>query len=72
MLMCGVLVAFAKEGQLNENDCKRASEKIFSRGPDFNFSRFKLSNRLFLSQTVLSITGKPELNLDYTTSKNKR
>ena len=31
-----------------------------------------MSNRLFLSQTVLSITGKPELNLDYTTSKNKR
>ena len=29
--MCGVLVAFAKEGQLNEEDCKRASEKIFSR-----------------------------------------
>tara|TARA_A100001015_G_scaffold15897_1_gene18573 strand:+ start:2018 stop:3781 length:1764 start_codon:yes stop_codon:yes gene_type:complete len=70
--MCGVLVAFAKEGQLNEKDCLRASEKIFSRGPDFNFSRFKLSNRLFLSQTVLSITGKPELNLEYAKSKNKR
>jgi len=70
--MCGVLMAFAKNNQLNENYCKKASEKIFSRGPDFNFSRFKLDNRLFLSQTVLSITGSPELNLDYTTSKNKR
>ncbi len=70
--MCGVLVAFAKEGQLNEKNCLRASEKIFSRGPDFNFSRFKLSNRLFLSQTVLSITGDPELNLEYSISKNKR
>tara|TARA_E500000331_G_scaffold46908_2_gene39521 strand:+ start:249 stop:2009 length:1761 start_codon:yes stop_codon:yes gene_type:complete len=70
--MCGVLVAFAKKGQLNQNDCKNASEKIFSRGPDFNFSRFKLDNKLFLSQTVLSITGKPELNLQYSISKNKR
>ena len=70
--MCGVLVAFAKKGQLNEYDCLRASEKIFSRGPDFNFSRFKLSNRLFLSQTVLSITGRPELNLEYAMSRNKR
>tara|TARA_Y100000996_G_scaffold220926_1_gene173880 strand:+ start:1825 stop:3585 length:1761 start_codon:yes stop_codon:yes gene_type:complete len=70
--MCGVLLAYAKKGQLNQKNCKKASEKIFSRGPDFNFSRFKFDNRLFLSQTVLSITGKPELNLDYTRSKNGR
>ncbi len=70
--MCGVLVAFSKKGQLNENDCSNAAKKIFSRGPDFNFSRFKLSNKLFLSQTVLSITGNPELNLEYSISKNKR
>ena len=70
--MCGVLVAFSKNGQLNENDCSNASKKIFSRGPDFNFSRFKLSNKLFLSQTVLSITGNPKLNLEYSISKNKR
>ncbi len=70
--MCGVLVAYSKNGQLNENDCSNASKKIFSRGPDFNFSRFKLNNKLFLSQTVLSITGNPELNLEYSISKNKR
>ncbi len=70
--MCGVLVAFAKKGQLNQEYCKEASKKIFSRGPDFNFSRFEMSNRLFLSQTVLSITGKPELNLEYAKSKNNR
>ena len=70
--MCGVLVAFSKNGQLNENDCRNASKKIFSRGPDFNFSRFKLNNKLFLSQTVLSITGNPKLNLEYSISKNKR
>ena len=67
--MCGVLVAFAKEGQLNEKDCLRASEKIFSRGPDFNFSRFKLSNRLFLSQTVLSITGEVTKSRKLTSSR---
>jgi len=70
--MCGVLVAFSKNGQLNENDCINASKKIFSRGPDYNFSRFKLDNKLFLSQTVLSITGNPKLNLEYSISKNKR
>ena len=70
--MCGVLLAFAKKGQLNQKKCLNASEKIFSRGPDFNFSRFELDNKLFLSQTVLSITGNPELNLDYTKSNNNR
>ena len=44
--MCGVLVAYSKNGQLNENDCSNASKKIFSRGPDFNFSRFKLKLKL--------------------------
>ena len=47
--MCGILVAFAKKGTLDENSCSRASKKIFSRGPDFNFSRFKLNGKLFLS-----------------------
>ncbi len=70
--MCGVLLAFAKKGQLNQKKCLNASEKIFSRGPDFNFSRFELDNKLFLSQTVLSITGNPELNLDYTKSNNNK
>ena len=63
--MCGILVAFAKKGTLDENSCSRASKKIFSRGPDFNFSRFKLNGKLFLSQTVLSITGNPQNNLNY-------
>ena len=70
--MCGILVAFAKKGTLDENSCSRASKKIFSRGPDFNFSRFKLNGKLFLSQTVLSITGNPQNNLNYTTSQSGR
>ena len=61
--MCGVLLAFSKNGQLNEKNCINASKKIFSRGPDFNFSRFKKKINFF-SQTVLSITGNPELNLE--------
>ena len=47
-------------------------QKNIFKGPDFNFSRFKFDNKLFLSQTVLSITGKPKLNLEYTKSKNNR
>ncbi|MEC7880553.1 MAG: asparagine synthase-related protein, partial [Chloroflexota bacterium] len=70
--MCGILVAYAKKGTLDENSCSEASKKIFSRGPDYNFSRFKLNGRLFLSQTVLSITGNPRNNLNYTTSQNRR
>ena len=70
--MCGILVAFAKKGTLDKNHCSEASKKIFSRGPDFNFSRFKMDGRLFLSQTVLSITGNPQDNLNYTTSQNGR
>ena len=70
--MCGVLLVYSKKDQLNQKKCLSASKKIFSRGPDFNFSRFKFDNKLFLSQTVLSITGKPKLNLEYTKSKNNR
>ena len=51
-------------------ESEKASEKIFSRGPDYNFSRFKLNQTLYLSQTVLSITGNPNQNLNYTNSNS--
>ncbi len=67
--MCGILLAYSKKGKLDIKSCEKASEKIFSRGPDYNFSRFKLNQTLYLSQTVLSITGHPNQNLSYTNSK---
>lgn len=68
--MCGILVAYSKKGKLDTKSCEKASEKIFSRGPDYNFSRFKLNQALYLSQTVLSITGNPNQNLNYTNSNS--
>ena len=61
--MCGILLAYSKSARLDVNACENASKKIFSRGPDYNFSSFKLDGRMYLSQTVLSITGNPALNL---------
>ena len=70
--MCGILIAYSKSARLDVNACENASKKIFSRGPDYNFSSFKLDGRMYLSQTVLSITGNPALNLNYTKSKSER
>ena len=70
--MCGILAVYSKSGFLNLEDCKRATDKIFSRGPDYNFSDFYIDGKLYLSQTVLSITGDPSLNSSYRQSNNGR
>ncbi|MBM32204.1 MAG: hypothetical protein CL764_05005 [Chloroflexi bacterium] len=70
--MCGILAVYSKLGVLNFEDCERATDKIFSRGPDYNFSNYYLDGKLYLSQTVLSITGNPSLNISYRQSNNGR
>lgn len=56
--MCGILVVLAKTGQVDPSACRRALATMHWRGPDFRFSRI-WEDRLFLGQTVLSITGEP-------------
>src|ERR1051326_6604989 len=56
--MCGILAAVSKTGALDPSACRRALSAMYWRGPDFAFSR-EWDDRLFLGQTVLSITGDP-------------
>ena len=61
--MCGILVVVSKTGQLDLPACRRALSTMSWRGPDFAYSRV-WEDRLFLGQTVLSITGDPRTGLD--------
>lgn len=56
--MCGILVVLSKTGPVAPEVCRRALSTMSWRGPDFAYSRV-WENRLFLGQTVLSITGDP-------------
>jgi asparagine synthase (glutamine-hydrolysing) len=56
--MCGIFVAVAKIGMLDPAACRRALSTMAWRGPDFWWSR-TWDDRVFLGQTVLSITGDP-------------
>jgi asparagine synthase (glutamine-hydrolysing) len=70
--MCGILVVLAKDGSLDAAACRRALGAMSWRGPDFAFSRV-WEDRLFLGQTVLSITGDPRPGLgEYHRSRSGR
>jgi asparagine synthase (glutamine-hydrolysing) len=55
--MCGVLLIYSKKKKLNKIVCSSASEYIKSRGPDHFFENYFLENRLYISNSVLSIVG---------------
>lgn len=56
--MCGVLVIYNKKNEkLNRERCFNAAKSLFNRGPDRFRSNFFRQSTLFISNTVLSITG---------------
>ena len=55
--MCGVLVIYSKKKSLNKKKCLIAAKEIYNRGPDHFKSSFYRDNKLFISNTVLSITA---------------
>lgn len=70
--MCGIFVAFSKKGtELSEKRCISASKEIYNRGPDFFKYSFLRNRTLYMSNTILSITGKPTTNKEVSFSKNK-
>ena len=70
--MCGVFLIYSKKGNaLSKNNCIDAARKIFNRGPDnFKFNFFR-KNTLFISNTVLSITGANDKSQNLASSKTK-
>jgi asparagine synthase (glutamine-hydrolysing) len=70
--MCGVLVIYSKKKSLNKKKCLMASKEIYNRGPDHFKSSFYKDNKLFISNTVLSITtSNSRLSKKPTQSLNK-
>ena len=57
--MCGIFLVNSKNNiKLEKNRCLLAAKDLFNRGPDSFKSEFFLNDKLFISNTVLSITGK--------------
>ena len=57
--MCGIFLALSKnDKKLSKTRCKHALTELKQRGPDITKYEFFNSNKLFLANTVLSITGK--------------
>jgi asparagine synthase (glutamine-hydrolysing) len=70
--MCGVFVVYSKNGNsLSKTQCLNASDKLYNRGPDSLKYSFFRKNTLFISNTVLSITGKIFTDKSLSVSKNK-
>ncbi|MFH2204160.1 MAG: asparagine synthetase B [Elusimicrobiota bacterium] len=56
--MCGILTIVDKKGRaLNLAACRRALSEMTWRGPDEAISLAKFNDRVFLGQTILSLTG---------------
>ena len=70
--MCGIFVVFSKKGsQLPKKKCLSASNELYNRGPDFFKYTFLRKNTLYISNNILSITGKTNKNKSVLFSKNK-
>ena len=70
--MCGIFLAFSKKGNpLPQERCKKASYELYNRGPDFFKYSFLRNKTLYISNTILSITGLPDKNYRIQQSINK-
>ena len=70
--MCGIFLAFSKNGHhLPKERCKEASSELYNRGPDFFKYSFFRKNTLYISNTILSITGNPDNKNSINQSLNK-
>ena len=70
--MCGIFLVNSKNNlKLEKDRCLLAAKDLFNRGPDSFKGEFFLNDKLFISNTVLSITGKLNNNKKLIRSKNK-
>ena len=69
--MCGIFLVLSRN-KVNHTNCLKTSKKLYNRGPDQQRYSFFYNKRLFLSNTVLSITGNLNKKKDIYSSKSKR
>ena len=71
--MCGIVVIFSKQGPVDTAVSEKALKSLYHRGPDLHFGMSFFDGRLFIGQTVLSITGNPNTDfVNYHTSRSGR
>ena len=71
--MCGILLIFSKnETSLNKKKCLGAFKTLDKRGPDKKLYNFFLNDRIFLGNTILSITGNLKEGRTLYNSSNKQ
>jgi asparagine synthase (glutamine-hydrolysing) len=68
--MCGIFLAYSKKQSLNRHRCIRACDSLFNRGPDYIKYNFFYDDKLFIYNSVLSITGKKTKDTNLVKSKN--
>lgn len=70
--MCGIFLVFSKKGNALPRDrCLSASKELYNRGPDYFKYNFFRKNTLFMSNTILSITGAPDKDSKISSSLKK-
>ena len=70
--MCGIFLIYSKKGVLRRKDCYNATNKIQSRGPDKLLKKFYLNDKLYIANSILSVTGRLEKKKnELISSKNK-
>ena len=68
--MCGIFVVISKQKKkLDINRCVRSLKELKRRGPDWSF--YQVIENIFFGQTVLSMTGKNEKNINNHFSKSR-
>jgi len=71
--MCGILVIISKtQKPLIRGKCVDAFRSIYTRGPDVQKYQFFEKKRLFIGNSILSITGKVNKSKKLYKSKNKK
>tara|TARA_A100001015_G_scaffold106714_1_gene118443 strand:+ start:1716 stop:3461 length:1746 start_codon:yes stop_codon:yes gene_type:complete len=69
--MCGIFCVIKRRGKINIDKCKKTLSKLNHRGPDWSFNKI-FDDRIFMGQTVLSMTGveNKNINNNFSSSKN--
>jgi|TARA_Y100000389_G_scaffold142831_1_gene140937 asparagine synthase (glutamine-hydrolysing) len=69
--MCGIFVVIPKKDKkLDIDRCTKSLRELKRRGPDWSF--YKVIENIFFGQTILSMTGKNEKNIDNHFSNSKK
>ena len=68
--MCGIFLAFSKKKPLNKKICNFSIKDLFNRGPDNLKFNYFFNEKLFIANTILSITGNLKKSSNLNVSKN--